>query len=541
MFTLILILPFVTPPVAVSTIAAKQLAVVKQTVVFLYRSNRGTFPIMDAFTAMLEARDPALGRFRAYRLEAGTDLLGGGMVDITYGRIGTRGRRIHYAVQDEAGAKKPVRERLRRGATARKRIGVPYCFCQFIDPHQWFPIALGVNFLAPYSVQSPVTPTMKNDPLSPLRKEVREVQDRHPELSPDNAFVVWFLRAFVVDDEDTALTAIVGGARDKGVDALHIDHENGVVSVIQGKYRQSTNAGSENRSDVLALASLGRALARTEGQEFKALLGEADAAVHTLLEKARDAVQKRAYRLVLYFVTTGKVSNTHREEAVQSLDDWEFVSFEVHARNDLVRRMQDYVEGAAPPVPIISLPIHGEQSFNRFDEETRISSWVFTMLGKDLAKIYENNGIRLFQRNIRGYLGKNDINRGIEYTMEKEPEYFWYFNNGVTIVCDEARQIIDRRQKLLRVSNAQIINGQQTTRTLAVTNAGTCTVLVKVIAVSRDSDEDQRRYSHLVSEIVSATNRQNAIGQVDLKSNDLEQIRLERDLKKLGYRYIRKR
>jgi hypothetical protein len=32
--------------------------------------------MMDAFTDMLEARDPALGRFRAYRLEAGTDLLG---------------------------------------------------------------------------------------------------------------------------------------------------------------------------------------------------------------------------------------------------------------------------------------------------------------------------------------------------------------------------------------------------------------------------------------------------------------------------------
>jgi hypothetical protein len=382
---------------------------------------------------------------------------------------------------------------------------------------------------------------MKNDPLSPLRKEVREVQDRHPELSPDNAFVVWFLRAFIVDDENTALAAIVGGARDKGVDALHIDHDNGVVSVIQSKYRQNANAGAENRSDVLALANLGRVLARREKQEFKALLGEADAAVQNLLEKAREVVQRRAYRLVLYFVTTGKVSITHREEAVQCLDDWELVSFEVHARNDLVRRMQDYVEGAAPPVPTISLPIHGEQSFNRFDNETRISSWVFTMLGLDLAKIYENNGIRLFQRNIRGYLGKNDINRGIERTIEKEPEYFWYFNNGVTIVCDEARQITDRRQKLLRVSNAQIINGQQTTRTLAGTNARTSTVLVKVIAVSRDSDEDQRRYSHLVSEIVSATNRQNAIGQVDLKSNDLEQIRLERDLKKLGYRYIRKR
>ena len=353
--------------------------------------------------------------------------------------------------------------------------------------------------------------------------------------------MVWFLRAFIVDDESTARSAIVGGARDKGVDALHIDHDNQLVSVVQGKYRQRANAGPENRSDVLALANLGRVLAKKEKQEFKALLGNADAAVEGQLEKAREAIQKRGYRLVLNFVTTGKVSSTHREEAVQALDDWDFVSFEVYARNDLVRRMQDYIEGAAPPVPTVSLPIHGEQSFNRFDQDTRISSWVFTMLGSDLAKLFKENGIRLFQRNIRGYLGKNDINRGIERTILKEPGYFWYFNNGVTIVCDEARQITDRQRKLLRVSNAQIINGQQTTRTLAGTDGHAATVLVKVIAVSRDSADDQRRYSHLVSEIVSATNSQNAIGLVDLKSNDIEQIRLERDLKKLGYRYIRKR
>jgi hypothetical protein len=98
--------------------------------------------MMDAFTAMLEARDPSLGRFRAYRLEAGTDLLGDWLVEITCGRIGTRGRCIRYAVRDETHARKLVRETLRRRATARKRIGVPYRFCQLIDPHQWFPVAL---------------------------------------------------------------------------------------------------------------------------------------------------------------------------------------------------------------------------------------------------------------------------------------------------------------------------------------------------------------------------------------------------------------
>lgn len=52
------------------------------------------------------------------------------------------GRRIRYAVLDEIRAKKMVRDTIRPTASARKRIGVSYRFCQLIDPHQWFPIAL---------------------------------------------------------------------------------------------------------------------------------------------------------------------------------------------------------------------------------------------------------------------------------------------------------------------------------------------------------------------------------------------------------------
>jgi hypothetical protein len=45
-------------------------------------------------------------------------------------------------VQDEIKAKKLVCDTLRRGVSARKRIGVSYRFCQLVDPHQWFPITL---------------------------------------------------------------------------------------------------------------------------------------------------------------------------------------------------------------------------------------------------------------------------------------------------------------------------------------------------------------------------------------------------------------
>ncbi len=89
---------------------------------------------MESFRVRLEACDPAQGRFRAYRIDAGTDLLGDWLVDVTYGRIGSRGRTIRQPVRDEAEAKKMVRQHLRRRATARRRIGVGYQLRELDDP-----------------------------------------------------------------------------------------------------------------------------------------------------------------------------------------------------------------------------------------------------------------------------------------------------------------------------------------------------------------------------------------------------------------------
>lgn len=89
--------------------------------------------MMNAFTALLEARDPSIGRFRVYLLEAETDLLGDWLVDVTYGRIGTRGRRIRHVVANEDEARMLARESLRRRASAKRRIGVAYQFRQLSD------------------------------------------------------------------------------------------------------------------------------------------------------------------------------------------------------------------------------------------------------------------------------------------------------------------------------------------------------------------------------------------------------------------------
>jgi hypothetical protein len=93
--------------------------------------------MMDAFSALMEARDPALGRFRSYRIAAGTDLFGAWLVEVTYGRIGARGRSVRYVASDEVQARKLVHRSLRRRGTAEKRIGVSYEFRELFDPAQW--------------------------------------------------------------------------------------------------------------------------------------------------------------------------------------------------------------------------------------------------------------------------------------------------------------------------------------------------------------------------------------------------------------------
>ena len=44
-------------------------------------------------------------------------------------------------------------------------------------------------------------------------------------------------------------------------------------------------------------------------------------------------------------------------------------------------------------------------------------------------------GQLLFARNLRKFTGRTDVNDGIMETLTKEPSKFWYFNNGITVLC----------------------------------------------------------------------------------------------------------
>jgi hypothetical protein len=380
-----------------------------------------------------------------------------------------------------------------------------------------------------------------------LRREIQRLGEEHRGRSDDELFVVWFLCASVTEDEAIAVGALTGGAGDKSLDAILIDDARRNVFVVQGKYRKTIGDKSEKRNDIMAFADIAQRLtgATPAYQEYAEGL---PADVRQRLDDARERIHSRKYRLHLSYVTTGRCSDGLAKEAarqVQRLDPEP--TFQIIGGHQVLLRLSDYLDGVAPPVPSLDLEIesNGGRSdavMRRYDPDRKIESWLFSISDATAKGLFEHAGVRLFARNVRGWLGKNEINASMLETLKSEPDFFWYYNNGITVVCDDAERKTRGGRDILWVANPQVINGQQTTRALAA-GAGTrarAHVLVRVIRVQRRAG-DQNGFDSLVSRIVGATNWQNAISAADLMSNDRQQVNIERALRPLGFWYMRKR
>jgi AIPR protein len=382
-----------------------------------------------------------------------------------------------------------------------------------------------------------------------LRLQIEDLRGSYPRLKDHELFLLWFLHAMVTEDVTKAAGALTGNPRDKGADAIIIDDRAKVAFVAQSKYRGKINGSTERRSDVIAFTGLAHDLFGTE-DEFRALLKGTDPRVHEGLREVRDRIRRRGYSLKLYYVTTGRCSTHLIEQAERACRSAGGpTSIEVFDGNQVLHALGEYLDGVAPPVPAMDLPLeigHGVacECLRRHDTRSGITAWIFSMNAASVAEMYETAGIRLFARNVRGYLGGNkDVNKGIESTIKNEPANFWYYNNGITIVCDSAQRISIGGKDVMRVQNPQVINGQQTTRTLhsSADPNSAASVIVRAIEIPRHDDESVERFDTLVTRVVAATNFQNSISASDLMSNDRRQVEIERELRKFGYAYLRKK
>lgn len=158
----------------------------------------------------------------------------------------------------------------------------------------------------------------------------------------------------------------------------------------------------------------------------------------------------------------------------------------------------------------------------------------------DLAELYKTYGQRLFAQNVREFLGNNDINAGIAATVKNNPEAFWYFHNGITILAKKIRKKLiggnERASGNFEVEGIEIVNGAQTVGIL-----GTLINLDQQLAGTRVPVRMiflEQAPSEFSKQITIANNTQNKILAKDFASLDQNQERLFFELKEIKVEYL---
>ena len=372
----------------------------------------------------------------------------------------------------------------------------------------------------------------------------------------EDTFPVWVLLALATESPRLAAEAICGGAYDGGNDAILIDSARETIWIVQGKFPLNPGVGNEPAGSVGAFAQIAERLFEDESEsaepQYWKHLARNKRGVLGRFRLASKAVRMDGYKARLVYASLANFNSAvakRSQDVVRAVSP--LASLDLLGWSDIKRLLGYYIRNAAPGPPKLVLEVSGGDPSRSPMGSQDLVARVFSTTGEQVASLLADGGESIFARNIRLGLGaKVQVNRAIAHSIRHDPASFWFLNNGLTVACTNASYNAD--EATVDVYDAQVINGQQTTRTLfqasldadedgdaaLKSNLRRLQVGVRVIELGSDTPEAS---DALIDKIVEATNFQNAISQADLRSNEIEQIDLERDLASRGYEYKRRK
>ena len=169
----------------------------------------------------------------------------------------------------------------------------------------------------------------------------------------------------------------------------------------------------------------------------------------------------------------------------------------------------------------------------------------------EIYKKSKKEGYPIFDKNIREYLGNRGINKQIYQTLlnKEDRNNFFYYNNGITIICDKINKIKsvkntknDKFSPSIEIENPQIVNGCQTVNSIyeALKNSDETKVekeyeytfvMVKILEIDRNNNEEEKLYNN----IVKYNNSQNSINEKNFVANNSLFERLQGEFEDKGF------
>lgn len=382
-----------------------------------------------------------------------------------------------------------------------------------------------------------------------IDQDIKEYQSRLKYVSNINkdewAFNYWVLDKLFYEDEELIEEKIID-YNDMSIDCYEIYEDTKDIYLIQNKYY---NDNTKITAEYVKNDFLLRGINALKNGTYKR---------SSELQKAFTRLKNDpefTVRLQL-FVT----NDCHNEEAEKYIREFNAKNKKCIANifylNDIKKRYYDEIEEIHTHITvkvesvvkgtILNINNDAYKLENVLDARYVLTPVVsiYRLYRESLEKQYP-----IFDKNIREYLGNKGINKGIYNTLQDENDRknFFYYNNGITIICDSMTKIETQPSDYnmnakFYITNPQVVNGCQTVNSIYeyLQNVAPSElerefkdtfVMLKILVINRDNDLESELYKN----IVKYNNSQNKIDEKTFVANTSVFLRLQEEFEKKGF------
>lgn len=354
---------------------------------------------------------------------------------------------------------------------------------------------------------------------------------------------------------------------DLGIDAVYIDNNNEKIYLYNFKHKNKYKDGESIQSNTIGacqkflnvLKVMAKKLKKKEKIDDYIENNYTEITAKKIIELAKLLVdRKHGYKIDLRLVAnvdkecelnsdeisaismiSGEIEQITLPRIYKETYPKEVLKSEILIDDD---DLISYKQGNKIEASVYSLPLLDIVRLADISSDVREDYKLDYIDRTDYKPKFNNNVIN---DNVRGFLEtrKSKYNMQILKTLENQPELFFVYNNGITIIADTIDSVESGMGcKVVKLENYQIVNGGQTIQSIFQfidncdewkTSLGKGRVLTKIIPTSKSEIKPEK--------IAEYTNSQNPITNIDLRSIDDTQILIEDYLSECNIGYRRKK
>lgn len=355
----------------------------------------------------------------------------------------------------------------------------------------------------------------------------------NPDAQRSN-FLSKAIAAFVLHEAagaalDDAVAATIDGGQDHGIDSVFVASDQ-IIWLVQSKYKDS-GSGEPELGDVSKFRDGVIDLIRGRWERFNNALQTRSAAI-------TDALNSGICKVKVVLAYSGTAVSDDRRDIFSDLErafngtNPGFLRCHAYGLTTLHELHLDGVSAQAIEADIEL------KDFGHTQEPYR--AFYGCMDAKRLAELWNEYEDRLVDRNIRRFKGTTTVNTGLTETLQQEAQHFFYFNNGVTFLCETINEQHPRDPHRVtgqfRVRGLSIINGAQTVGAIAkepIAHYDANPAMVMATFVCLDNAPDG-----FGDRVTQSRNRQNAVDLEDFAALDERQVMWQQTLRMAGIEYI---